>query len=204
MNQELKYLYVVLDRPDSPLHSIKNIMFDKKVKGEDGEICFYSPYNELYTAYSKKYPDYKMWGIGFSFKSLKERGIWDGKRQNPQSNAWENGKLLHCNVKANELNFSGLDIKNEVFFIAPNLKTWKNVYFNGLVPGKEKEKWEQWWCKGLRNDHCSNMDDGKIEEYLTGDYHRFFWKNYMEINYNQLFPCTALIPNNYKLLNVNL
>ena len=57
MNQELKYLYVVLDRPDSPLHSIKTIMFDKKVKGEDGEICFYSPYNELYTAYSKKYPE---------------------------------------------------------------------------------------------------------------------------------------------------
>jgi hypothetical protein len=145
-----------------------------------------------------------MWGIGFSLEALQNKAKGIDCRQ---LSSLQDGDLICCKIQTSILDFTSFDLqKGEAFFLAPSGKFSEHIWFNGFKTAPEsKEQYKQWWCKGLRNDLCSWRSDGEIAKYLKGDYNRFCWKNYKEVDNNDLFPAKKLFGNPqdyYSLLNL--
>lgn len=180
---KLQYVFVVVGNVSSAQYDIKTILFEKQLKPKDGVITLYAPYKELFAAYTAKYYGSDMWGIGFSLEALQKKAKWhDGQ----QLSASQDENLIFCKIRSSLLDFSRFDLQaGEAFYVVPNGKISEQIRFNGCVPGTS---YKQWWCKGLRNDVCNMKNDVEIAEYLKGNYQRFCWRNYKQIDRETLFP----------------
>lgn len=202
-NRKPLYVFIVLGNVSSAQYDIKTILFEKRLKPKDGVITLYAPYKELFVAYKAKYYDVGMWGIGFSLDALQKKADWlDGQ----QLSSSADGNLMCYQIRNSLLDFSQFDLRaGEAFYVVPRLKNSEGICLNGY---KEdiiaKTKYKQWWCKGLRNDVCNMKSDVEIANYLKGDYHRFCWMNYKEIERETLFPGGKLFDTDerYSLLNL--
>lgn len=202
-NPKSQYVFVVLGNVSSAQYDIKTILFEKKLKPKDGVVTLYAPYKELLAAYTDKYYNTDMWGIGFSLEALQKKAEWHDSQQMP---SLPDGNLMCCKIWTTLLDFSQFDLRaGEAFYVVPRLKNSEEICLNGY---KEdiiaKKKYKQWWCKGLRNDVCFMKNDVEIAEYLKGNYQRFCWRNYKQIDRGTLFPGRKLFDKKegYSLMNL--
>ena len=201
-NDDVKYIFVILGSTDSPVMAIKTILFEQKILSKEGVITFYAPYNELCVSYENHFGDAGMWGVGFSLAALNaHKQIWDdGQHHVPL----EDGGWACCQMKKDIFNFSVLDRK-DYFFVAPKLKAWEEIWFDGYKPGTE---YKQWWCKGLHKRSCYSNKDQEITDYLDESKKPFRWNNKKNPKYEDIFPQRNLIDeygvlsHNYSLLNL--
>lgn len=186
-NHKPQFVFIVLGNVSTAQYDIKKILFEKKLKPKDGVITLYAPYKELFGAYRLKYFDADMWGIGFLLEALQKKADWYDGQQMPSS---PDGNLMCCKIRTSLLDFSRFDLKaGEAFYVVPRLKNSEEICFNGYEEDPiSKKKYKQWWCKGIRNDVCNMKNDVEIAEYLKGNYQRFCWRNYKQIDRGTLFP----------------
>lgn len=201
--KDTKYVFIILQGCYS--HSdIMSILLRRRVMSKDGSIALYAPYNDLYAAYRMKFPKSPMWGIGFQKEALKKADLIGNKgtiTYTPQLTAY----LRSLKIEAKALDFSKLVLKEgEVFAVVPNRNEIVNTCFHGSIEVDGKS-YHRWWCKGIRNDNCGRKIDDDIEKYLRGCYNRFFWKNYIVVEENELLPQNRLIEEDreYSLLNLS-
>lgn len=197
------FVFVILGNVSSVQYDIKTILFEKTIKPKDGVITLYTPYKELFAACKSKYCDTNMWGIGFSLEALKKKAEWHNGQQ---LSSLADGNLMCCKIRTSLLDFSRFDLQaGEAFYVVPKLKNSEDICFNGYKEDTiAKKKYKQWWCKGLRNDVCNMKNDVEIANYLKGNYQRFCWMNYKEIDKETLSPGRKLFDTNegYSLLNL--
>lgn len=171
----------------------------------DGYITIYAPYNELTAAYRMKFPESKMWGVGFQKEALKKAKLI-GNAESLSYMPQQSNNIQSLEIKTRGLDFAGLDLKaGEVFAVVPGLNDLANVCYHGSKT-VNKKKFNLWWCKGLRNDCCGGKNDKELKTYLDGNYGRFYRMNYLEdVKEQDQLPQTRLIDENdreYSLLNM--
>lgn len=157
-----KYVFVVLKPYDTNVCEIKTIMNDKTLIAKSGEMCFYASYKELYNAYSGKFPDQEMWGIGFLVESLEKEQKWiEAERRGGDNDS----ELRRWRVEANQMNLSSLEEKQDFFLIVPDDKALKELCFY-----ESEGKGETWRYRGIRNNVCKNYNEKEIDAYLKKKY----------------------------------
>lgn len=197
---EIKYVFVVLGHAHANEHDIKVIMHEKIIRPQNGELCFYYPYSELLFAYNSKYPQWGMWGVGFSLKVLEEKLHWDN---NPTIDSQNDGVLTYRKKRIYELDFTSLDEQgDEVFFVVPSITDWEKVWYNELKPDTN---YKQWWCKGIHKGCFIKKTDDEIGAYLNAkNTGHFNSKNYKAIDKKDLFKSDSLIGENDKYILLDL
>jgi len=182
-----KYEFVVLANPDSPLTDLKFVMCDRKVRVDSESINLYSPYKEIIPAYNLKYPEGKMWGIGFRKEIL---DIWIEKRQ-IKSTQRINGNLIGRKLYTSEIDLKDFDVsKGDFFLVVPDKGAMKELCLRNKKEGYKRYEWR---CKGLNNVYCKGKTDTELEKYLNKD-GRFDFRNIIDIDENELFRNYQLIP----------
>ena len=186
MRNENKYEFMILRYPDSPLYSLKKILCEMKICVQGDSITLYSPYNQLYKEFPRKFPGEKMWGIGFR-KNIIDRWI-SLKGLNIKQNACVN---LQCRILlTNEIDLKDFHIEDSDFFmVVPDRASVEELCFGEKV---ENTKYHHWRCKGLNNMYCKNYTDKEIDDYLNKGY-RYARRNIIPIDEEQLFPTCQLI-----------
>lgn len=183
---DIKYVFVVLGTTVNPKTAIKTILFEQKIMPKDGLISLYAPYNKLLTSYKQHFGDVGMWGVGFSLAAFNaNKQIWD---YGSHIGLLEDDGLKYCQINIDTLNFSALNRK-DYFFVAPKLREWEEIWFDGFKPGT---KYKQWWCKGL-HESCNCKKEQDITDYLDEKKNPFFWKNYKEPKNDEIFPQRNLV-----------
>lgn len=196
-----KYVYVLLDRSQSPLFNIKTIMYEGKICANNGQICIYAPYNELHLSYRSKFSGAGMWGIGFSMSALKKKALWDNCQSPVILEQLEYKGLQCCKIKVEELNFTKLEFsKDDVFVVVPSSGDMEGLCFHGCAPGTE---YKLWWCKGIWANSSGNRQDKDINNYLNDN--RFYKDKYIpQIDKKKLFPEYNLVDGDVLVHDYNL
>ena len=177
---------MVLASTNSPLYELKTVLCERKIRTERECISFYSPYNELYIAYTMKSAGEKMWGLGFRKDKIDN---WIAKEQLKPNKA-TNGKLERLTVNTNEIDLTDFEVtKNDFFLVVPDTKAMKELCFGEKIPNTN---YYYWRCKGLNNIICKGKNDQEIDDYLNKGY-RFAKRNNIAIDEKDLFPNHQLI-----------
>lgn len=178
--------FVVLANPSSPLSDLKTVLCDGKICVGKEDIRFYSPYNVIYSAYSNKYNNGQMWGIGFRKAKITE---WI-ENNGLKSSVYSNGIWQRRTVITNEIDLTYFNVKqNDFFLVLSNQKAMEEICFGDIIPNT---KYRYWRCKGLNNVICKSKTDKEISDYLNKGY-RFAYRNNIPIEKNDLFKSNPLI-----------
>ena len=191
-----RFVFVILQPSIHNKEAIKTIMFDGKICANGGELSFYTSFQDVSNAYSDKYPESEMWGIGFSLKALKNKAQCECIKIDEA----KDGDLWYNKIRTKLIDFKELDYTtNEVFFVAPNLQECENIWFVD-----KNDKYKRWWCKGVYQGCCDMV------KYLDSrNYHPYYRKNYKTISKNELFPNRNLLndgevlSHDYSILNLS-
>ena len=199
-----KYVFIIL-QGDFSKFDIMSILLRGRVMSRDAYITLYAPYKELITAYSMKFPESKMWGIGFLTEALNKAKLI-GSKEAPTYTHQCASELRSLQIIAKGLDFSELKLdKGEAFAVVPNKAEMEKVCFHGSKTVGKKE-FHLWWCKGLRNDVCGGKSDDDLKTYLDGTYSRFYRQNFInDIKEQDVLPQNRLIEETereYSLLNL--
>lgn len=177
-----QYVFVILQPNDDNKDSVKIIMKEQKILACKGIITFYSSYNEILKAYTDKFPNREMWGIGFSKNTLNKHADWMGYEKIEEL---EDDDLIYTQIKTEGVIFSRFCLNHsDVFFVAPNSSKCKEVWF----AGNTDRGFNKWWCKGIHKS-CCHARNKDITDYLsTEKYEPYFSSNFTTISIEDLFP----------------
>lgn len=162
------------------------IMHEGVINATNGIITFYASFKELYNAYSEKFPNQEIWGIGFPLRVLEHCEAWKKAEENGKL---IDGELMCWKVEVEKIDFSKPEIKKKVFFVAPNRQECEKVW----LADKTEEGYRLWWCKGIHKDIFYRWNDEEIKVYLGERKKPYYRKNYREIGEDKLFPNANLM-----------
>lgn len=162
------------------------IMHEGVINATNGIITFYASFKELYNAYSEKFPNQEIWGIGFPLRVLEKYEAW---KKAEEKGKLIDGELMCWKVEAEKIDFSKPEIKKKVFFVAPSRQECEKVW----LVNKTEEGYRLWWCKGIHKDIFYRWNDEEIKVYLGERKKPYYRKNYREIEEDRLFPNADLM-----------
>ena len=88
------------------------IMHEGVINATNGIITFYASFKELYNAYSERFPNQEIWGIGFPLRVLEKYEAWKKAEEKAK---FIDGELICWKVEAEKNDFSKPEIKKKVF-----------------------------------------------------------------------------------------
>lgn len=182
----IQYVFVILQPSASNKESIKSIMQKGVINTVDGIITFYASFKELYNAYSRKFSNREIWGIGIPLRLLDLCEAWKKAEKKVKL---IDGELMCWKVETDRIDFSKPEIKKNVFFVAPSRHECEKVW----LVDKTEEGYRLWWCKGIHKEIFYRWNDEEIKIYLCERKKPYYRKNYREVEEDKLFPNTNLM-----------